>query len=52
MEDRKKVSSFQLYMLWKNLAVALAIMIGVVVFTRWLPFFLAPAVALLGAVML
>lgn len=52
MEDRKKVSSYQLYMLWKNLAVALAVMISVVVFTRWLPFFLAPAVALLGAVIL
>ncbi|MDE7160329.1 MAG: hypothetical protein K2O24_05765 [Muribaculaceae bacterium] len=52
MEDRKKVNSYQLYMLWKNLALSLAIMIGVVVFTRWLPFFLAPAVALLGAVIL
>ncbi len=39
-------------MLWKNLSVSLVIMLGVVAFTRLAPFYLAPAVSLLGAAIL
>lgn len=52
MEDRKKVNSLQLYLLWKNLSISLAVMLGVVAMTRLLPFFLAPAVSLAGAAVL
>ncbi len=52
MEDLKKVNSMQLYQMWKNLTIGLFVLIGIVVFTRILPFYLAPAVALVGAAVL
>ena len=52
MDERNKVSSTQLFLLWKNLSLSLAVMLGVVVFTRFFPYFFAPVISLLGAAIL
>lgn len=52
MVERNKVSSTQLFLLWKNLSFSLAVLISVVVFTRLLPYFAAPMVSLVGAAVL
>lgn len=49
MEDLKKVSSLQLYGLWRNLSTGLLIYILLVSCTRLLPFYMAPVLALGGA---
>ncbi len=52
MEDLKKVNSLQLYQMWKHLSIGLLVMIAIVAFTRMLPYYLAPAVALVAAAVL
>lgn len=52
MEQLKKVNMMQIYQMWKNLTIGILVMIGVIVFTRLLPFYFAPAVALIGAAVL
>ena len=49
MEDLRKVNSMQLYQMWKNLSIGLLALIGVVTLTRMLPYYLAPAIALVAA---
>lgn len=49
MEDLKKVSSNQLYSLWKNLSVGLLIVVGFIAFTKLFPYFISPILALIGA---
>lgn len=46
MDDFNKVSSSQLYGLWKNLSTCLLVMIVLVAMTRLLPFYLAPVLSL------
>lgn len=52
MDKLKKVNSIHLYEMWKNLSYGLFTLIGIVAFTRLLPFFLAPAVGLIAAAVL
>lgn len=49
MEDLRKVSSMQLYLFWKNFSLGLLIIIATLTFSRILPFYLSPLIALLGA---
>lgn len=46
MDDFNKVSSTQLYGLWKNLSTSLLVIIVLVALTRLLPFYLAPVFSL------
>ena len=49
MKDLFKINSNQVYGLWKNLTVCLIAVIGTVVFSKILPYYLSPVVALLVA---
>lgn len=49
MDDLRKVSSVQLYMLWKNLSIGLLTIIAMFTFTKILPFYLSPVISLLCA---
>ncbi len=49
MEDFDKVTSLQLYKLWKNLSIGMATVIIMMAMSRMLPFFLSPVVALVCA---
>lgn len=49
MEDFEKVSSLQLYKLWRNLSVGMITIIVMMTMSRLLPFFLSPVVALICA---
>lgn len=52
MEDLRKVSSIQLYLFWKNLSVGLLSIIAIMAFSKLLPFYLSPIIALIGAAVL
>lgn len=49
MDDLKRVNSEQLYAFWKNLSIGLLAIIGLMAFSRVLPFYAAPIVAMLAA---
>ncbi|MDE5874853.1 MAG: hypothetical protein K2H15_04325 [Muribaculaceae bacterium] len=49
MEDLGKVSSMQLYVMWKNLTIGLTAVTALLTFTHMLPYFLSPVVALVTA---
>lgn len=49
MKDFGKVTSKQVYGLWKNLTVSLIAVVAVLVFSKLLPYYLSPVVALLIA---
>lgn len=49
MKDLGKINSSQVYGLWKNLTVCLLAVIAVLVFSKLLPYYLSPVVALLIA---
>lgn len=49
MKDLGKINSKQVYGLWKNLTVCLVTVASVVVFSKILPYYLSPVVALLIA---
>lgn len=51
-EDLKKINSYQLYLFWKNFSVAVLVLVGVLVVSKLLPYFLAPVVALGGVAVL
>lgn len=52
MKDLQKIDSYQLYMLWKNLSIALLVLIGALTFSRMLPSYISPIVALVAAALL
>ena len=47
MEDLGKVSSIQLYNLWKNLTVGLVTIIAMMAFSKLLPFYLSPVISII-----
>lgn len=47
MKDLGKINSAQVYGLWKNLTVSLLAVIGVIVLSKILPYYLSPVIALL-----
>lgn len=47
MEDIRKINSMQLYYLWRNLAMALLCVAGLIAGTKVMPFYMAPVIALL-----
>lgn len=49
MKDFGKVNSAQIYGLWKNLSVCMLAVIATLIFSKILPYYLAPVVALLVA---
>ncbi len=49
MEDFEKVTSLQLYKLWKNLSIGMMMVILMMSMSKLLPFFLSPVVALVCA---
>ena len=49
MEDFDKVTSLQLYRLWKNLSIGMLTVIVMMALSKLLPFFLSPVVALVCA---
>lgn len=49
MKDLGKINSEQVYGLWRNLTVCLLSVVGVLVFSKILPYYLSPVVALLIA---
>ncbi|MCH5225234.1 MAG: hypothetical protein J1D77_04505 [Muribaculaceae bacterium] len=49
MRDLGKINSRQVYGLWKNLTVCLIAVVAVLVFSKILPYYLSPVVALLVA---
>lgn len=49
MEDFEKVTSIQLYKLWRNLTVGMMTIIIMMAMSRMLPFFLSPVVSLICA---
>lgn len=49
MQDISKVSSYQIFNLWKNVSLGLLTLIAVTVASKLLPFYFAPIVGLLGA---
>lgn len=49
MQDFGKINSNQVYGLWKNLTVCLLAVMGTLVFSKILPYYLSPVVALLVA---
>lgn len=52
MQDLDKVSSTQLSNFWRNLSVALMVLIGVMLLSQILPYYFSPIVALIGAAVL
>lgn len=52
MEDLRKVSSEQLFLMWKNLSIGLLTIIAMIAFSRILPFYLSPIVSLVCAAVL
>lgn len=46
MDDLRKVSSLQLYEFWKNLSLGLLLVIGMLTFSKMLPFYLSPVLSL------
>lgn len=52
MDDLQKVNSLQLYSFWKNLSIGLLIIIGLVVTSRMLPYYLSPIISIIAAIVL
>lgn len=52
MNDFNKVNSMQLYNLWKNLTVGLVTVIAMMTFSKLLPFYFSPVIAIIGAAFL
>lgn len=52
MNDFNKVNSMQLYNLWKNLIVGLVTVIAMMTFSKLLPFYFSPVIAIIGAAFL
>lgn len=52
MEDLRKINSFQLYALWKNLTVGFVTVIAMMALSKLLPFFLSPIISLICAAVL
>lgn len=52
MDYLNKVSSWQLYKFWKNVLLALLILVGIMTFSKLLPPFCSPIIALLCAAVL
>lgn len=48
-DELNKISSIQLYMLWKNLAIGLLVVILVFTLSKLLPFYFAPVISLVSA---
>lgn len=48
MKDLSKVSEVQLYSLWKNLSIGMLTLVAVMTFSRLLPAFLSPVVAVIA----
>ena len=49
MDDLEKVTSYQLYKLWRNLTIGMAAVIVMMSMSKLLPYFLSPVVSLLCA---
>lgn len=49
MNDLNKVSSEQLFLLWKNLTIGLLTIVVMITFTKLLPYYLSPIISLLCA---
>lgn len=49
MDELEKVTSFQLYKLWRNLTIGMVTVIIIMTMSKLLPYFLSPVVSLLGA---
>lgn len=49
MQDFDKISSDQLYKLWKNLTIAMVTVIAMMTFSKLLPFFLSPVISIIAA---
>ncbi len=49
MEDFEKVTSIQLYKLWRNLTIGMVTVIVMMTMSKLLPYFLSPVVSLLCA---
>ncbi len=49
MDELEKVTSFQLYKLWRNLTIGMVTVIVIITMSKLLPYFLSPVVSLLGA---
>ena len=52
MENLGKINSIQLYKLWKNLTYGMVTVIAMMTFSKLLPYFLSPVVALVCAAFL
>ena len=52
MKDLSKVNSAQIFEIWKNISVGLLTIIAVLVVSKFLPFYFAPIVGLVGAAFL
>lgn len=52
MQDLNKVNSTQLYIFWKNLSMGLLILIALIAFSRMLPFYLSPVIAIIATAVL
>lgn len=52
MEEIGKVNSIQLYKLWKNLTIGMVSVIAMMTFSKLLPYYLSPVVALIAAAFL
>lgn len=49
MKDLEKVNSRQLFSFWKNLSIALLVMIGMLFLSRIFPFYFSPIISLIAA---
>lgn len=52
MKDLEKVNASQLYSFWKNLSVALLVMIGTLFLSKVFPFYMSPIIGLIAAAFL
>lgn len=49
MEDLQKVNSLQLYSFWKSLSIGLLVVIGMMTFSRLLPFYTSPIIGVISS---
>lgn len=49
MRDLAKVNATQLISFWKNLSIGLAVMMGTLLLSRWLPSYFSPIIGLIAA---
>lgn len=52
MEDLHKVNSLQLYSFWKNLSIGMLVLIAIMAFSKFLPFYASPVISFLCAAFL